>query len=507
MPLSISLRRAAWLLYYIFLACLLTANSFGYLDPDFGWHLRVGEQIATTHSLPSQQLYMWSLGDRTWVDHEWLSNLITFGLWRIGGYLSVSIFFILLPLIGILILNRYIFAQYLSAARERISFAALETLAIFGCLPHFGVRMQEFSFVLIIFLFIIIDAYRRRKNSALALWIIPLLFLWACLHGSFLIGVATVIGWLGYELFTRDKGNNIKLFIIAIFAIAATFFTPYGLKLYSFLGDYGSNRYYLSHIEEWRSPYSHHIRYDQILYSLLTVTLITGAWIFSKKRLPLWQFAIVAALLLAASRSVRHFPLFAAGSLLFAAPLALRALFEKNKFQASSSLSFILTACLLLSSLGLISQTTISDQPLRSYCDKYPCGAVQFLKDHPDYRKLKLFNDYGWGGYLIAALPEQKVFIDGRLPQYPFAGHTMLEEYSDFFKTDNAEKKLSEYGIELVLFKTKEKPFEPDFFERFVLGEKKQEQINPFIEYLRNSDSWEKIYSDDTATLYSLKQL
>ncbi len=494
-------------LYYIFLACLLAANSFGYLDPDFGWHLRVGEEIAANWSVPDKQLYMWSLGDSSWVDHEWLSNLLTFGLWSIGGYAAVTVFFIILPLLGILILNSYVFKNYLTKTREQVTFAILEFVALFGCLPHFGVRMQEFSFVLIILLFISIDSYRRTKKTSIALWVIPLLYFWACLHGSFLIGIATAIGWLGYELFTRDKGNKIKLSIIIACAIAATFITPYGLKLYSFLGDYGTNRYYLSHIEEWRSPYSHQIRYDQILFTLVSVSLLLGAWIFSKKRLPLWQFAIVAALLIATTRSVRHFPLFAVASLLFVAPLALRPLLEHSKPLRSTYVRYSLLACLVLASCGLLARTNYTNEPLRSYCDTFPCGAVQFLKQHPEYTKLKLFNDYGWGGYLIAALPEQKVFIDGRLPQYPFAGQTMLEEYSDFFKTDNSGKKLSEYGIELVLFKTKEKPFEPDFFERHFLGKTSSERKNPFIEYIKNSKDWERLYSDDTATLYILKQL
>ena len=502
MILSTVQRRGAWLLYYIFLAALLAANSFGYLDPDFGWHLKVGETIARERSVPSEQLYMWSLGEAHWVDHEWLSNLITYGLWSLGGYVAVSVFFILLPLISLALINRYVFNNYLHKTREQVAFACFGTAALFACLPHFGVRMQEFSFLFFSILLIIIDQYRRTLNLKNIYWLIPLLFVWACTHGSFLIGVATVLGWIFYELLFKRRKTNKYIFLIGALAIAATLATPYGLKLYSFLSDYGTNRYYLSHIEEWRSPYSHSIRYDQIIYTLISFTLMLGAWLFSKQRWPLWQFLILMALLAAATRSVRHFPLLAVGTLLFALPNPLSNLLNKT-LPYSKMLNNLLIVCLFLASLGLVAQSKFTKNPFQSYCQNFPCGAVQFLRDKAEYSSLKLFNDYGWGGYLIAARPEQKVFIDGRLPQYPFAGHTMLEEYSEFFKIGNSEKKLDEYGIELIMFKSKEKPFEPDWIERFVLGKEYKTRFNPLIEFLKNSQRWKVIYSDETATLYA----
>ncbi len=41
-----------------------------------------------------------------------------------------------------------------------------------------------------------------------------------------------------------------------------------------------------------------------------------------------------------------------------------------------------------------------------------------------------MLNDYGFGGYLIWALPEQKVFIDGRADIYEWAG--TFKEYGDW---------------------------------------------------------------------------
>ena len=87
--------------------------------------------------------------------------------------------------------------------------------------------------------------------------------------------------------------------------------------------------------------------------------------------------------------------------------------------------------------LGIVlftNKITIIQNPFNSFCQNYPCGAVKFLKNNPQYHNLKIFNDYNYGGYLIWTCPNIKLFIDGRLPQYDFAGHTLMEEYYEFAK-------------------------------------------------------------------------
>ena len=49
--------------------------------------------------------------------------------------------------------------------------------------------------------------------------------------------------------------------------------------------------------------------------------------------------------------------------------------------------------------------------------DTFPAGAVDFLRR--EGRRGTLWNDYGWGGYLIWHLyPELRVSIDGRMAVY-----------------------------------------------------------------------------------------
>jgi hypothetical protein len=57
---------------------------------------------------------------------------------------------------------------------------------------------------------------------------------------------------------------------------------------------------------------------------------------------------------------------------------------------------------------------------------RFPVAAVQWLKTNPQAVTGEMFNDYGWGGYLMLYLPERKVFVDGR---NDFYGGEFIEEF------------------------------------------------------------------------------
>ncbi len=515
-----SLSIIALIIFYLTLGSILGLNSFGYLDPDFGWHLKVGEKIAETMTVPSDQLYMWSLSGQNWVDHEWLSNLLTFVLWQQGGYIAISLFFILLPLLGLILLNRHVFTHYLKTGLEQSVFCVIELGALMGCLPHFGVRLQEFAFVFFIILLIQLDRFRLDAKIKYIAWLPLLLFVWACTHGSYLIGVAITLGWFAYELIllfwpwltkkltehSVSKKQIIILSSIVILGVGATLITPYGTKLYAFLSDYASNRYYMSHIQEWRSPFKPPFRYDQIIYSLLVVVFACGAMLSLKKFPKLWQGVLLLLLLLMSVRSVRHFPLWVVVSLLFAVPLIISPAFAKRRLPYPRLSYAIMLLGLVTISFSSFSATEFTNKPFTSYCNKYPCAAVQFLREHPEYHKLRIFNHYGWGGYIIGVWPEQRLFIDGRLPQYPFNNRTILEEYNDFFNKDMLGDKLAEHNIEMVIFKPAADNYKPDFIERYILGRTERQYKNELIEYLNNnSASWTVVFEDAVAKIWIKK--
>lgn len=533
--MKINFSKIIWILFYIFLFSLFLHNSFSYLDPDLGWHLRVGQEVWQEQAVPHINHYNYSLEGVRWVDHEWLLDAFSFWVYDHFGYIALSLLFAFMLTLALAIWHRFIQTKMLKKSQGAFFFLVFLLWGAFAMRPHIGVRMQEITLLNLVLLLIIIYYYNKNKNIKPLLFLPPLFYFWTCVHGGFLIGFFVLFFFIGVklvELFVYKKFSwefldfkqLLPLKYIAIFgffsllSVVATFFTPYGLELYSFLQGY-TNTYYMTHISEWLGQYYFPLYYWQFVYlSTSGATLCLLIFLsFSKKnkdfKINLWQVALFAVFFLLAFKSRRHFPLF------FLVSLPLLVYFfvkffdvKRNIFEfrfSSVYLSWLIRGTLVLCLLTAIASvgiaTRFTNKPFGSYCHSYPCGAVQFLKDNPQYNDRNIFNKYGWGGYLIWAYPERKIFVDGRLPQYEFAGHTVLEEYFDFFEKDKAEEKLEEHDIGLVLLPVKQKPLQVDWLERYFLGIDPQEVENKddhLREYIKEDKDWKQIYKDQVSLIY-----
>ena len=65
------------------LAVLTVRSRFD--DPDMWWHLRVGQIIWTTHTIPVTDLFSFTTNHHAWIPHEWLSQVLIFSSWKLGG--------------------------------------------------------------------------------------------------------------------------------------------------------------------------------------------------------------------------------------------------------------------------------------------------------------------------------------------------------------------------------------------------------------------------------------
>lgn len=514
------MRKFAWLLFYIVIFSFLLFNSFSYLDPDFGWHLRFGEIIWQTKDVPHNQIFMWTLTNKDWVDHEWLSNLIIYGLWNFGGYILISFIFALLPLLTIFLINRYLFTHYLFTIQSRVSLAVIELFIFLAMAPHLGVRVQEITLLASSFLFLLFVFYYRNRSSTPPWWLPLFFYIWTCLHAGSLIGLTFFFIWLCiesigyyYPKFSTifgipplSKKLLLSWLIIGAISFLGTLLTPYGLTLYNFLFEY-RDTFYQSHISEWLSPFKFPFNYKQIIFIILVTVTSVGSFFNLEKKIPLFNLLVTVFLILMAINSVRHFPLLMVAWLILILPYCLPELTNKiNTKILASFLPLTFFFLIILSSYILIS-TKFTTDPFNSYCNKYPCEATKFLKNFytPDQRML---NSYNYGGYLIGVAPEIKLFIDGRLPQYPYNNHSILEEYYQFTKPGLARQKLDEHNISLA-FQEKIRNRPPlNWFEKYFFG---SDELNygtgylSFLYHLSSSSNWKLIYEDSLSLIYVRK--
>ncbi|MFA6194568.1 MAG: hypothetical protein WC719_02365 [Patescibacteria group bacterium] len=519
-----------WAFFYFFIFALLLRWSFGYLDPDLGWHLKVGEEIAQTMSMPEANHYNYTFTGN-WVDHEWLSNLVAFEVYGHQGYIALSILFALLIVSVLVILN--IWTRRVYPAISPFFIIIFQLFGVIASSPHFGVRMQESGLFFLVLILIIIYHYNKHKDWRPLLALVPIMYFWACLHGSFLIGLAIFFIWAGvkivekiiYRYFNKDwldfsnilKSREILVFSgAALVSFSATLITPYKLKLYSFLGGY-KDSFYVWHIQEWRSQFLHPFQYEQLLYLALVLLGVIFYIYYSHGakrswRLDLWTLVLFVFFIFLSFKSRRHFPLMFVATFV---PLVgiFSSLFKTDNHREKPEsfwalktwLKWYLVICLFLATLLQLVSTNFTIDPFSSFRRDYPVGAVEYLKAHPQYDQMRLFNDYGWGGYLIWTLPGRQLFIDGRLPQVAYKDKTFLEEYFEFFKKDaKISEKMADYNIGLVLMPVKDEETRAKRWEQIFFGLSGQNLAshNYLRDYLAAAGDWQAVYYDGTAIIY-----
>jgi len=74
------------------------------------------------------------------------------------------------------------------------------------------------------------------------------------------------------------------------------------------------------------------------------------------------------------------------------------------------------------------------------------------LKSHPGG---KLYNEMGYGSYLIWAIPDQGVFVDPRVELFPY---DQWMDYIDVNNGTNYNEILTKYGVDRILLDKKLQP-------------------------------------------------
>ncbi len=470
LPASLSgLLTLRWLMAAI--AFLLVFAAPGFREADFYWHLKTGELIAQTGTVPAADPFSYTYAGRPWVAHEWLAQLIFYQLYALGGFDALRVLPAAAAAMTLLLMHTI--ARRL-AGTDRA--AALATTGFFvPLMPFFTLRPQVFTYVCFAaYLLVLVDF--KYFRSLRRLWWLPLLMLaWVNLHGAFMLGIVLLIAfgvseWLQGQRAQRRRSLPLGLYWgFALLTVAATLLNPQGLRIlvypFELLGMEASRGL----IEEWASPSFHdllprlvlaglfawimavaHARRPPELSELLLPLLMFAAGLLSQRHLPLASMALLASfcVMLRRLRSVPQatHPSSAAPPALPVLPSLLPFRFSaRNPLNAhnvqnghhardlrapvSQPLSRARAGAIhLLVFAALLAAFRIGWLPVEreaTAMQRVPVGAVDYLVRNGVHGRM--LNDYDLGGYLIYRLwPERKVFIDGRADLY---GDRFLKAY------------------------------------------------------------------------------
>jgi hypothetical protein len=408
------------LLMWLGLTLVLTAVPLFYLknvllaDPDIWWHMRAGEWILQHHGVPRVDPFSWTTVGRAWIDYCWMFDVGCY--WLVSHFDLVSIIcfetFMRVAVAAVLFsLLRSLTPNFWKA----VGLTGLAMLAMLWILPPRPGAISVLFFV--IELHILVSA--RQKDPRL-LWILPALFaLWANIHiefvtGLFMLGLFCLEPILDWLLKTRPAAKTAldvfqpKLWGVFAASLVAVLVNPYGYKLVSNAFQYARDTKIYDVIVEF-----HAMHFRTINDWAVLALLMLGCFAFGRVR----PFRPVWALLLAWSawmgfRSLREVWLV---SILCAVVIAVLGN-EQNEESARKlplSMRVSVPISVLLVLLGGASVWPLSSQLLlRQVAETYPLGAVAYI--HQNHLQGPLLNELSWGGFLIYAVPEIPVSMDGR---------------------------------------------------------------------------------------------
>ena len=196
-----------------------------------GWMALLSGRVVAQHGLPSHDtLTIWAHG-HDWVDQQWLAQLVLYGLDRLGGLplvLLVHAFLVSGALGGAAAL-----ARRLGGSARSATWVALPVLIAYW--PEASImRPQSFAYPLFVaVLWLLADELRQPSRRVYL--VLPLLVLWANLHGSVVVGAALVSAFalaeIAGSLRTRPRTAGARSLVLLAAPWLCVLASPYATSL------------------------------------------------------------------------------------------------------------------------------------------------------------------------------------------------------------------------------------------------------------------------------------
>ena len=459
-----------WVGVAVYVLFLLAGNRL-LIDPDTMWQVTVGQWIIDHRSVPETDVYSFTMRGQPWISTQWLAQVLFAKAYAIAGW-SGPVVLAASAIAATFALLARLLSRHLTESTTLVFVAAALALTT----PHLLARPHVLAMpVMVMWVGGLIAAADRR--AAPSFWLLPLMALWANLHGGFVFGLVLIApvafdAVLGVDARAR-KSLVLRWAAFAIAALAASCCTPYGwnaLLASRKILELGSA---LPLIMEWEPA-----NFGSIGALEICLLLGLGLALWRGIRLPPMRIVLLLGLLHMALNQGRAAEILALlAPLVLASPLAKQIGGAGNPVANAAPPRGVLFAGV---AMALMAGTLAYGAAHRF--EPHPHGApVAAVAELKKFNFTRVFNDYDFGGYLISE--GVAPFIDGRTELYGekfFIDHNAA---SGLMEPDNLFRLLDQYRIEATLMRTQ----------------------SAATKLLYHVDGWQKVYADDIATIFVRK--
>lgn len=451
----------------------LAAGEILLRDSDTLWQIKVGQWILAHGAMPTTDVFSFTRTGAPWISSSWLSQVLFASVY--GGDWAGPVILSSIA-IGLTVA---IFLTLLRPHFDPARAILIAALALLLSTTHLLARPHLLALpVLLAFVGGLMAAADRRTSPS---WfLLPLMTLWANLHGGFVLGLA-LIGPIGLEAVwsaepARRRQLVLRWGLFGLAALAASCVTPYGpgsllgaMKILS-LGKL------LNLIGEWKpADFSTFGFFEAALLGLI------GLASYRKLTLSMPRILLLLGLIWIALSHVRNIELFAfIAPLVLAKPIAEQwgtkgsATSHVEETRAAPVVTILATIAVLI---GATVTTTlfVARHPFKFLPNVQPAAAVDLLQQRHAER---VFSTAPFGGYMVSR--DMKVFIDGRAELY---GEKFVVDYYDALDARDVGRLLAlldTYRIDATLLSVD----------------------SPAGQVLDHMSGWKRLYRDDIAVIH-----
>jgi hypothetical protein len=435
-------------------------------DPDTHWQITIGRWILAHHTVPETDIYSFTMAGQSWISTQWLAQVAFALAGRVAGWTGPVVLAAAAVAAAFALL-----AQFLSSRLTPVATIAIVAGALVLTAPHLLARPHVLALpVLVAWVGGLIAAADRGEAPPFRL--LPLMMLWANLHGGFVFGLALIAPIALDAVWRKDAAARRSLALrwigFGLAALAAGCITPYGWHALLASGKILSLGQALPLIGEW-----HPVSFGRLGAFEIALLALLGLALWRGVVLPPLRIVLLLGLLHMALSAARNLEVFALVTpIVLATPLARQIGGPAHANEPRRPTLLYAGAALWIYATTLLVASFASHAPADR---NSPVAAVTALKR---LNLSRVFNDYDFGGYLIAS--NVPTFIDGRTELF---GEKFVVDHhlaSELIEPDRLFRLLRDHDIEATLLRT-------------------QSAAAKLLDHL---DGWQKVHVDDIATLH-----
>ncbi len=339
--------------------------------------------------------------------------------------------------------------------------------------PGITARSQLLSYFLFIIQIFILESFLITKKGKYLIFLPILSLLLANIHGTiwpfqFILYLPYIVEHLCFlfknkkknkskisadKLYIEDVSHFKKVYPYLFLSLFVGVFTPcFGIAYTYFIKIMQTNT--ISILLEHKPT----VLTQNLLY-LFFILFLLLLFILTKTKIRMRDFLMIGGLLFTSLFSIRHVLLFACIGLLFVGRYLSDVVQEESKVTCEVIYSYLtkpIFCILFLLFLFVVSFQNYKIHRNEEYFTKedYPIDAVKYMKKHLDYKKIRLFNNYNEGSYILFC--DIKVFIDSRSDLYtkPFNKKMdIFDDYIEAYMNLSYEKIFKKYNFSHVLIR------------------------------------------------------